>query len=329
MTRSTAAATVRFVAGLMTAAWGLSGPVFAQDYPARPIRFIVPYPPGGGTDLVSRVLAQTIAEHTKWTFVIENKPGAGGAIGVEQAARAAADGYTIVMGQTSNLALSPSLNRKLPYDPVKDLQPITLVASGPLILVANSGAAFNSLAGLVSQAKAQPGKFMFGSPGNGSLGHLGGELFQQAAGVRLEHIPYKGAAQALTDVLGGRLDIYVSTVPAALAQIRSGRLQALAVLSAARHSDLPEVPAAREANMPSLEVANWYGLLVPAATSKAVVARLGQEVARALTNADLKAKYTAEGVEPKGGTAEAFAAHIKAEIAKWETAIKSSGVKLE
>jgi tripartite-type tricarboxylate transporter receptor subunit TctC len=309
-------------AGILACAWAalsaLVPSAAAQEYPTKPIRFVVPYPPGGGTDIVSRVLAQTIAEHTKWSFVIENKPGAGGAIGMEVAARAAADGYTIVMGQTSNLALSPSLNRKLPYDPVKDLQPIALVASGPLILVVSSASKPATLAQFVDQAKTQPGRMMFGSPGTGSLGHLGGELFQQAAGIKLEHIPYKGATQALTDVLGGRLDLYVSTVPAALAQIRSDRLRAIAVLSSERLADLPAVPPVADAGMPGLEVANWYGLLVPAATAKPIVARLGEEVARALSNADLKSKYAAEGVGTRGGTAEAFGAHIKAEITKWE-----------
>jgi tripartite-type tricarboxylate transporter receptor subunit TctC len=301
----------------------------AKDYPAKPIRLIVPYPPGGGTDLVSRVLAQTITANAKWSFVIENKPGAGGAIGVEQAARAAADGYTIVMGQTSNLALAPSLNRKLPYDPVKDLQPITLVASGPLVLVVSSASKHRTLADLVAAAKAQPGRVLFGSPGNGSLGHLGGELFLQSAGIRMEHIPYKGAAQALTDVLGGRLDVFVSTVPAALAQVRSDRLRALVVLSSAAHPDLPGVPSAAQAGLAGLEVANWYGLLVPAAAPKAAVARLGAEVARALSNADLVAKYAAEGVSASPGTPETFAALIRSEIAKWAGAIKASGLKLQ
>lgn len=312
------------VAVMATAPWAA-----AQDYPVKPIRLVVPYPPGGGTDLVSRVLAQTITAHTKWSFVIENKPGAGGAIGVEQAARAAADGYTIVMGQTSNLALAPSLNRKLPYDPVKDLQPITLVASGPLILVVSSASTYKTLADLVAAAKAQPGRVLFGSPGNGSLGHLGGELFLQAAGIRLEHIPYKGAAQAITDVLGGRLDVFVSTVPAALPQVRSDRLRALAVLSAEPHADLPGTPSAAQAGLTGLEVANWYGLLVPTATPKAIVAQLSEEVSRALGNADFRAKYAAEGVTPRAGTADAFGALIKSEIVKWERAIKASGLKLE
>lgn len=306
-----------------------SPPAMAQDYPTKPIRLIVPYPPGGGTDLVSRVLAQTITANAKWSFVIENKPGAGGAIGVEQAVRAAADGYTIVMGQTSNLALAPSLNRKLPYDPVKDLQPITLVASGPLVLVVSSASKYKTLADLVAAAKAQPGRILFGSPGNGSLGHLGGELFLLSAGIKMEHIPYKGAAQAITDVLGGRLDLFVSTVPAALPQVRSDRLRAVVVLSRETHPDLPGVVSAAEAGMPGLDVANWYGVLLPSATPKAIVARLSQEVTRALGNADLKAKYAAEGATPRGGTAAEFGVLIKSEIAKWATAIKASGLKLE
>jgi tripartite-type tricarboxylate transporter receptor subunit TctC len=317
------------IVSILSAMLATSPMAGAQDYPAKAIRLVVPYPPGGGTDLVSRVLAQTITANAKWSFVIENKPGAGGAIGVEQAARSAADGYTIVMGQTSNLALAPSLNRKLPYDPLKDLQPITLVASGPLILVVSSASKYKSLADLVAGAKAEPGRVLFGSPGNGSLGHPGGELFLLSAGIRMEHIPYKGAAQAITDVLGGRLDVFVSTVPAALPQVRSDRLRALAVLATEPHADLPGVPSAEQAGMKGLEVANWYGLLVPAATPKAIVVRLAEEVSRALGNADLKAKYAAEGVTPSGNTADAFGALIASEIVKWEKAIKASGLKLE
>ena len=301
----------------------------AQDYPVKPIRFIIPFPPGGGTDLMSRVLAQRISEQTRWTFLLDNKPGAGGSIGVEQAARAAPDGYTIVMGQTSNLALNPTLNPKLAYDPEKDLQPVSMVASGPLMLVGSAGGRIGSLTMLVVEAKANPGRILFGSPGNGTLGHLGGELFNRSAGVKLEHIPYRGAAQALTDVLGGRLDLYVSTVPAALGQIKGGKLRGIAVMGLERQADLPEVPTVAETISPGFEVANWYGVLVPAATPAAIVARIGSQVRAALESVEVRGKFAAEGVAARSSTAEAFAAHIKAEVAKWGPIIKASGVKLE
>lgn len=301
----------------------------AQTYPAKPIRFIIPFPPGGGTDLMSRVLAQRIGEDAKWTFLLDNKPGAGGSIGVEQAARAAPDGYTIVMGQTSNLALNPTLNPRLAYDPVKDLQPISMVASGPLMLVGGAGSRITSLAVLLAEARANPGKLLFGSPGNGTLGHLGGVLFNRTANVKIEHIPYRGAAQAITDVLGGRLDLYVSTVPAALGQIKAGKLTGIAVMGLERHPDLPAVPTVAEGVSPGFEVANWYGVLVPAATPPAIVARLSEVVRKALDSAEVRGKLAAEGVTARASTPEAMAAHIKAELAKWAPVIKASGVKME
>ncbi len=306
-----------------------SVPVIAQEYPTKPIRFIVPFPPGGGTDLLSRALAHRITEQTKWAFLLDNKPGAGGSIGVEMAARAAPDGYTIVMGQTSNLALNPTLNPKLPYDPVKDLAPVSMVASGPLMLVASTGWRLKDLDALIADAKTSPGKVMFGSPGNGTLGHLGGELFKARSGIDMQHIPYRGAAQALTDVLGGRLDLYVSTVPAALGQIKGGKLKGVAVMGAKRHPDLPDVPTVAERVQPGFEVANWYGVLVPAATPQAIVERLSGEISKALASVEVRDKLAAEGVAPHGSTAEAFGAHIRGEIAKWRPIIAAAGVKLE
>ena len=249
--------------------------------------------------------------------------------GIEQAARAAPDGYTIVMGQTSNLALNTTLNPKLAYDPLRDLQPVSMVASGPLMLVAASGWRLRDLSALLADAKANPGKVMFGSPGNGTLGHLGGELFKARAGIELQHVPYRGASPALIDVLGGRLDLYVSTVPAALGQIRGGKLKGVAVMGLQRHPDLPDVPTVAEAVSPGFEVSNWYGVLVPAATPASIVAQLNAEVVKALDSAEVRDKLAAEGVAPRSSTPDAMAVHIKAEIAKWAPVIKASGVTLE
>lgn len=317
------------VAAAALASIGLAAPLGAQDYPSKPIRFVIPFPPGGGTDILSRAIAQRVSEETRWTFLLDNKPGAGGSIGVEIAARAAPDGYTIVMGQTSNLALNPTLMPKLGYDPLKDLRPVSLVASGPLMLVASSAWRLKDLDHLVAEAKAKPGSVMFGSPGNGTLGHLAGELFKARAGVDIAHVPYRGAAQALTDVLGGRLDLYVSTIPAALGQIKGGKLKGVAVMGLARHPDLADVTTVAERVSPGFEVNNWYGVLVPAGTPAPVVARLSAAIVKAIDSAEVRAKLAAEGVSPASSTAEAFAAHIKSEIEKWSPIIKAAGVKME
>ena len=217
----------QIIAALALAAVATASP--AQTYPAKPIKLIVPFPPGGGTDLFSRTIGQKLAETHKWVVVVENKPGVGGNLGVEQAAKAPPDGYTVVMGQTSNLAINPTLFPKLPYDPIKDLTPVALVASAPLVLVVAANSPFKSLADVVAAAKAKPGELTFASPGNGTVAHLTGELFQNAAGVKFQHIPYKGSSQALTDLMGGQVQIFMSSVPTALSQIKGGKLRALAV----------------------------------------------------------------------------------------------------
>src|SRR5882762_2403481 len=211
-----------------------AGAAVAQTYPAKPIRMIVPFPPGGGTDIAARTIANKLSESVKWTFVVENKPGAGGNLGVEQAVKSPADGYTLVIGQTSNLAINPTLYAKLPYDPLKDLSPIVLIVSAPVVLVVASNSRYRSLGDLLAAAKTDPGGVTFASPGNGTVSHLTGELLQRAAGVKLTHVPYKGASQALTDTLGGQVQSFMSSVPSALSQIRAGRLRAIAVTSAKR-----------------------------------------------------------------------------------------------
>src|SRR3989449_1642005 len=220
-----------------------AGAAVAQAYPAKPIRLIVPFPPGGGTDIAARTIANKLSDNVKWTFVVENKPGAGGNLGVEQAVKSPADGYTLVIGQTSNLAINPTLYAKLPYDSLKDLSPVALIVSAPVVLVVAANSRYASLGDLLAAARRDPGAVTFASPGNGTVSHLAGELLQRASDVKFTHVPYKGAAQAMTDLLGGQVQAFMSSVPSALAQIKGGRLRSIAVTSAKRAAEKPEVPA--------------------------------------------------------------------------------------
>jgi tripartite-type tricarboxylate transporter receptor subunit TctC len=318
---------LRFIlAGVLAAA---ADAAVAQDYPAKPIRFIVPFTPGGGTDIVARTVAAKLTETKKWAFAIENKPGAGGNLGIEQAVRSAPDGYTMVIGQTSNLAINPTLYRKLPYDPIKDLAPVALMVSAPIIVVTSDKRPYRSVADVVAAARAQPGQLSYGSPGNGTVAHLTAELFQRAAGIRLTHIPYKGAAQAMTDLMGGQVDLYLSSVPSAISQIKGGKMRALAVTGAKRSAELPGVPAVAESGYKGFEVATWYGLLFPAGTPDPIVRLMNGEVNRVLELADVRARLAAEGGEVLGGTAGEFAAVLKADLARWGEIVKQSGAKVD
>jgi len=306
-----------------------AGAAIAQGYPAKPIRLIVPFPPGGGTDIAARTIANKLSEDVKWTFVVENKPGAGGNLGVEQAVKSPADGYTLVIGQTSNLAINPALYAKLPYDPLRDLSPVALIVSAPVVFVVAASSRYTSLGDLLAAAKTDPGGVTFASPGNGTVSHLAGELLQRAAGVRLTHVPYKGASQALTDTLGGQVQSFMSSVPSALSQIRAGRLRAIAVSSATRARELPEVPTIAEAGYKGFGASTWYGLLAPARTPAPVIARLNAEVNRALKTPEVRERLAAEGGEALGGSPEQFASFLKAEHAKWGRVVKESGAKAE
>lgn len=306
-----------------------AGAASAQTYPAKPIRLIVPFPPGGGTDIAARTIANKLSDSVKWTFVVENKPGAGGNLGVEQAVKSPADGYTLVIGQTSNLAINPTLYVKLPYDPLKDLSPVALIVSAPVVLVVALNSRYASLGDLLAAAKADPGAVTFASPGNGTVSHLSGELLQRAAGVKLTHVPYKGASQALTDTLGGQVQSFMSSVPSALSQIKGGRLRAIAVTSAKRAPELPEVPTIAESGYKGFEASTWYGLLAPAGTPAAVVARLNAEVNRALGTPEVRQRLAAEGGEVLGGSPEQFASFLRAEHAKWGRVVKESGARAE
>ena len=314
---------------LAIAAASFATGAFAQAFPSKPIRLIVPFPPGGGTDIIARETSQKVAAATGWTFVIENKPGAGGNMGVDAVAKAPADGYTIVLGQTSNLAINPSLYAKMPYDPQKDLVPIVLVANAPLVMVTSATSQYKTLAEAVNAAKARPGAINFASPGNGTVAHLASELFQKAAAIKTQHVPYKGAAMALTDVISGNVDLYMSSVPTLLGQIKQGKLRALAVTSTRRVDDLPNVPTISESGYKGFDASTWFGMLAPARTPKDVVARLNAEFNKALQQPELRKKLGDEGADPAGGTPEQFATLIKDEALRWGKVVKESGVRID
>jgi tripartite-type tricarboxylate transporter receptor subunit TctC len=314
---------------LALAAASLCTGAFAQAWPAKTIRIVVPFPPGGGTDIIARESSQKVAAATGWTFIIDNKPGAGGNLGVDAVAKAAADGYTLVLGQTSNLAINPSLYAKMPYDSQKDLAPIVLLANAPLVMVTATTSPYKTLADAVGAAKAKPGQVNFASPGNGTVAHLTSELFQKAAGIKTQHVPYKGANQALTDVIGGNVELYMSSVPTLLGQIRQGKLRALAVTSAKRVDDLPNVPTINESGYKGFDAVTWFGLLAPAGTPKDVIAKLNTEFNKALKLPELSKRLGEEGADPAGGTPEQFAALIKDEIPRWGKVVKESGAKID
>jgi tripartite-type tricarboxylate transporter receptor subunit TctC len=301
----------------------------AQAFPAKPMRIIVPFPPAGGTDVLSRALAQSITNNTKWVFVIDNRPGAGGNIGLDAAAKSAPDGYSIAMGQTANLAVNPTLYPSMPFDPLKDFEPIALVSSQPLILVVANNSPYKSLKDLVEAAKAKPGALNMGSPGSGTIGHIGGELFQRRAGVKFAHIPYKGAGPVITDLMGGSVDLYFGNSQSVDALVKAGRIRALAVTAPKRMKNMPDVPTIAESGYPGFEAATWSGLVAPKGTPKAIVERINAEANKALKNPEMVAKLDADGSEPLGGTPQRFADFLKAEHAKWGAAIREAGIKLE
>jgi tripartite-type tricarboxylate transporter receptor subunit TctC len=318
----------RAFALITLAAW-VSGVAFAQGYPAKSIRLVVPFPPAGGTDVLSRAIAQAITANTKWTIVIDNRPGAGGNIGLEVAAKAPADGYTIAMGQTANLAVNPALYEKMPFDPLKDFAPIALVSSQPLILVVSAASPYKTLKQLVDAAKANPGKVNMASPSNGTIGHIGGELFQRRAGIKMTHVPYKGAGPALTDLIGGSVDCYFGNSQAVGGLLTAGRLRPLAVTSAKRLANLPDVPTVAELGYPGFEAATWSGLVAPLGTPPDVIARLNAEVNKALGTKEMKRKLDEDGSTALGGTPQQFAGFIRSEHAKWGAAVRDAGIKLD
>ncbi|HVZ46595.1 MAG TPA: tripartite tricarboxylate transporter substrate binding protein [Ramlibacter sp.] len=310
----------------LTAASFVASTAFAQAWPAKPIRVIVPFPAGGGTDVLTR---EVTGKMPGYNFVVENRPGAGGNLGVDAAAKSTADGYTLVMGQTSNLAINPTLYSHLPYDPVKDLTPIGLVASSPLLIVTSANSPFHTIEDVIKEAKAHPGSINFASSGNGTVAHLTMVELQKQAGIKLTHIPYKGASQGTTDVMSGAVQLYVSSVPTLIGHIRSGKMRALAVTSAKRVADLPQVRTVAESGYKGFESVTWFGILGPANLSKDIVSKLNADINKALKDAELKKQFDAQGADILGGTPEQFARLIRDDVARWGAVVKESGAKID
>jgi tripartite-type tricarboxylate transporter receptor subunit TctC len=301
----------------------------AQIWPAKPIRVIVPFPPAGGTDVLTRQLVERISTATKWTLIIDNKPGAGGNIGLDALAKSAPDGYTIGMGQTANLAINSSLYAKMPFDALKDFAPVGLVSAQPMVLVVSADSPYRSLADIVAAAKAKPDALTMASAGSGTVGHLAGELFARKAGVKFLHIPYKGASPAVTDLLGRQVDIFFANTQSVMTLVTAGKLRALAVSSAQRLKPLPAVPTISESGYKDFEAVTWSGLVAPAGTPADIIAKLNAEVAKALARADFLEKLAAEGSQPLGGLPQHFAEFLRAEHVKWGVAVRESGAKVD
>jgi tripartite-type tricarboxylate transporter receptor subunit TctC len=301
----------------------------AESYPARPIRLIVPFPPGGPADALARIVGEKIATSLGTTVVVENHPGAGGNIGMGMGAKAAADGYTLVLAPAGNLTVNPFLYRSVPYDVARDFAPVTVLATVPNILVVNPTLPVKTVSELVKYAKAHPGEINFSSPGNGSGAHLAAELFKRMAGIDMVHVPFNGIAPAVTAVLGGQVQLMFAGAPSVLQQAKSGKLTALAVASLQRIAAAPDLPTLAESGFPGFDVTSWYGIVAPAGTSSEIIIRLRSEMVTALKDPAVKEKLAGLGAEPIGNTPEEFAAMIRSETTKWGKIVREANITAE
>jgi tripartite-type tricarboxylate transporter receptor subunit TctC len=314
---------------LIIVAASVVSPAIAETWPTRPIRFIVPFAPGGGGDVVGRIIGQRMSEQLGKPLVIDNRAGGGGTLGCELAAKAAPDGYTLLLGNVGPIAVGPALYPKLAYDPVRDFAPVTMIASFPNLLVANPGLPFKTVPELVAYAKSRPGTLNFASAGAGTSTHLAGELFKSVAGIDVVHVPYKGGAAAMTDIIAGQVAYYFGTMPSSMPLAKAGKLRALAVTSLTRSPAAPEVPTIAESGYPKFETAAWYGLMFPTSTPREIVARTNAATMVVLALPDIRERLVHEGSEPLGSTPAQFGAYIKAEIAKWSGVVKAANLKAD
>ncbi len=320
----------RIVATALAAACGIAAPpATAQGYPAKPVKLVVPFPPGGSLDFAGRLIAQKLTEAWSQSVVVENKPGAGGNIGADLVAKAPADGYTILLGALSTHAVNPSLYASMPYDAVRDFAPITLIAVTPNVLVVNANSPVRNVVEFIAYTKANPGKLSFGSGSNGSAGHLAGELYKVETGTDAVHIPYKGGAPATQALLAGDTQFMFDNLANAMAQVKGGKLRALAVTTARRSSLAPDLPTMAEAGLPGFDISTWYGLFAPAGTPSAIVAKWNADVTKILNAPDVRARFVADGAEPAPDTPEQFSQFIAAELAKYARIVKASGAKVD
>ena len=301
----------------------------SQAYPSKPVRLIVPFAPGGTTDVLARLVAQKLTDSLGQQFIIENKPGAGGNIGTELAVKSPADGYTLVMSFDGTMAINPNTYAKMPFDPQKDLVAVANVAQVPLLIVVHPGVAAKSIAEFVALAKASPGRINYSSAGHGSTGHLTGELFRLRAGIEIVHVSYKGGGQAVQDLLGGQIQMLVTALPTVEGHLKGGKLRALAFASSKRVPGAPEVPTFAESGHPGMEVSSWYGILAPAGTPQEIVRRLNAEINRVLLAPEVRERLTALGTEPTGGSPEQFAQVIRVDTARWAKVVSDAGIRIE
>ena len=301
----------------------------AQSWPVKPLRYIAVFPPGGTTDIIGRIVAEPLSRALGQPVVVENRPGAGGAVGSEYAARLPPDGYTMVGGTISSHAINVSLYSKLGYDPQRDFQPVTMFGFVPNILVVNTALPVKTVRDLIALARQRPGELTFASTGNGTSQHLSGESFGMMAGVRMVHVPYKGGPQAMTDLIGGNVALSFENLPNAIGFIRQGKLRPIAVTTAARSPQVPDVPTIAESGLPGYEVMSWQGLWVQAGVPAAIVRRLNEEVVRIVRAPEVRDKFTGLGIDTVGNSPEDFAAFIRSEVAKWAKVVKASGARAD
>ena len=307
----------------------ITASAYAQSYPAKPLHLIVPFPPGGGNDTVARAIAQQIGPDLGQPVVIDNKPGAGGAVGAELAAKAPPDGYTLFLAGVGSHVVNPNVHAKLAYDPVRDFAPVTLIASAPSVLVVNPSVPARTVAELTAYARAHPGKLNYASNGAGSAAQLAAAMYESMAGVKMVHVPYKGIAPAMTDLLSGEVQLMFGTVVALVPHIQAGKLRPLAVTSRQRSALLPEVPTLAESGLPDYEAGSWYGIMAPAGTPREIIERLHGAIVKALAQPEVAKRLAAEGAVGIGSTPEEFAAHLKRELARVGKVVRAAGIRAE